>query len=185
MRPRNVSVVGRDDEPEPLADEGVVRVETTRSPYEDLGARVAGVLAAAEQAAEQIQTDAEGAAERLRREADEYADDVRAAVEAYAAQQRREAEEQARTTIAAADAEARAMREAAQAMAARLEEEARRGTLKVREDTRALEDRRQRALDDLREIAATLQDLVQAGGATAGPGAPEQIANARSLRRSR
>jgi len=184
MRPRNVSVVGRDDDHEPLPNEGVVRVETTRSPHEDLGARVAGVLAAAEQAAAQIQTEAEGEAERLRREADEYAKDVRAAVEAYAKDQRREAEEQARRTIADADAEARAMREAAQAMAARLEEEARRGTLKLREDTRALEDRRQRALDELREIAATLQDLVRSG-ATARPGAPEPIANARSVRRSR
>ena len=184
MRPRNVSVVGRDDDHEPLPNEGVVRVETTRSPYEDLGARVAGVLAAAEQAAAQIQTEAEGEAERLRREADEYAKDVRAAVEAYAKDQRREAEEQARRTIADADAEARAMREAAQAMAARLEEEARRGTLKLREDTRALEDRRQRSLDELREIAATLQDLVRSG-ATARPGAPEPIANARSVRRSR
>lgn len=184
MRPRNVSIVGRDDDQDPLPDEGVVRVETTRSPYEDLGARVAGVLAAAEQAAAQMKVDAEGEAERLRREADEYANDVRAAVESYANQQRREAEEQARQTIAAADAEARAMREAAQAMASHLEEEARRGTLKLREDTRALEDRRQRALDDLREIAATLQDLVR-GGAAARPGAPEPIASARSLRRSR
>jgi DNA repair protein SbcC/Rad50 len=184
MRPRNVSVVGRDDDHEPLPDEGVVRVETTRSPYEDLGARVAGVLAAAEQAAAQIQTEAEGEAERLRREADEYAKDVRAAVEAYAKTQRREAEEQARQAIADADAEARAMREAAQSMAARLEEEARRGTLKLREDTRALEDRRQRALDELREIAATLQDLVRSG-VTARPGAPEPIENARSVRRSR
>ena len=184
MRPRNVSVVGRDDPQDPLPGEVVVRVETTRSQYEDLGERVAGVLAAAEQAAAQMKVDAEGEAERLRREAEEYANDVRAAVESYANQQRREAEAQARQTVEAADAEARAMREAAQAMASRLEEEARRGTLKLREDTRALEDRRQRALDDLREIAATLQDLVH-GGATARPGAPESLANARSARRPR
>ena len=177
-------MVGQDDTPPPLPDEGVVRVETTRSPYEDLGERVAGVLAAAEEAATRIHDEAQTEAERLRRQADEYAKDVRAAVESYAKEQRREAEERARATVAAADAEARAMREAAQALAARLEEEARRGTLKLREDTRALEDRRQRALDDLREIAATLQDLV-AGGATARPGAPESLANARSRRRPR
>jgi hypothetical protein len=68
-------------------------------------------------------------------------------------------------------------------MAARLEEEARRGTLKLREDTRALEDRRQRALDELREIAATLQDLVRSGATR--PGAPEPITHARSVRRAR
>ena len=184
MRPRNVTVVGQGDEHEPLPDEGVVRVETPRSPYEDLGARVAGVLAAAEQAAAQMKDEAETEAEQVRREADEYAKEVRAAVEAYAKEQRRRAEDEARAAVAAADAEARAMREAAQAMAARLEEEARRGTLKFREDTRALEERRQRALDDLREIAATLEDLVQ-GGVTGRAGAPESIANARSRRRSR
>ena len=144
MRPRNVTVVGQGDEHEPLPDEGVVRVETPRSPYEDLGARVAGVLAAAEQAAAQMKDEAETEAEQVRREADEYAKEVRAAVE----------------------------------------EEARRGTLKFREDTRALEERRQRVLDELREIAATLEDIAQ-GGAAGRVGAPESIANARSRRRSR
>jgi cell division septum initiation protein DivIVA len=180
MRPRNVSVVGQGDH-DPLPDEGVVRVEANRSPYEDLGERVAGVLAAADEAAARIQGEAETEAERVRHAADEYANDVQAAVAAYAKEQRREAEEQAEATVAAANAEARALREAAQAMADRLEEEARRGTLKLREDTRALEERRRQALDDLREIAAALQDLVD--GETAAR--PESIANARARRRSR
>ena len=51
MRPRNVTVVGQGDEHEPLPDEGVVRVETPRTPKEEHGARHPGGGAAAAQGA--------------------------------------------------------------------------------------------------------------------------------------
>jgi hypothetical protein len=182
---RDVSVLGS-EEPAPLPGEGVGRIEPAapaqgRTPYEDLGGRVAGVLQAAEQAAEQIRADAEVEADTIRASADEYAQDVRQAVDTYAAQQRREAEAEAARAVEAGLAEARAMREAAQAMARRLEDEARARAEALRTETKALEDRRSRALDDLREIAGTLQDLL--GGDRQA--APEPIAGALSLRRRR
>ena len=83
--------------------------------YTDVGDAVAGVLRAAEEAAERIKAEAltqaqeivDGAkgdastrvdeltrdAERTRREAEEYARDIRQAVDSYGTQQRREAEE--------------------------------------------------------------------------------------------
>ena len=56
------------------------------------------------------------------------------------------------------------MREAAQAMAGQLEAEARRAREGLSDETRALEERRKRALDDLRDVAATLQDLLAGAG---------------------
>jgi hypothetical protein len=162
VHPKNVSVLGRSgdaaSESEQRAGDSPAAPEPGR--YDEVGGRVAGVLAAAEQAAEQIRADAEREAERVRTEADQYASDVRNAVDSYAQKQRRDAEVDARETLEAAQAEARAMREAAQAMAGQLEAEARRRRAGLSDDTRALEDRRSRALDDLREIAGTLRDLV-------------------------
>jgi len=181
---RDVSVLGS-EEPAPLAGEGVGRIEPAgpgRTPYEDLGGRVAGVLEAAEQAAEQMRGDAEVEAATIRASAEEYAADVRHAVDTYANQQRREAEAEASRTVEAGLAEARAMREAAQAMARRLEDEARARADALRADTRGLEERRARALEELRDIAATLGDLV---GGDRPPAEPEPIASARSFRRRR
>jgi hypothetical protein len=131
-------------------------------PYDDLGERIAGVLRAAETAAEDTKADADAEAAQVRADAVAYAEDVREAVHSYANKIRREADEEARRAVEAGQAEARAMREAAQAMATQLEQEARQRIASARDETRALEDRRRRALEDLREIAATLQDL--AGG---------------------
>ena len=127
--------------------------------YDDLGDRIAGVLHAAETAASETKADAEIEAASIRAEAETYSEEVREAVDSYANSVRREADEEARRAVAAGQAEARAMREAAQAMAGQLEEEARQRNASLREETRSLEDRRRRALDDLREIAATLQDI--------------------------
>jgi chromosome segregation ATPase len=159
---RDVSVLGSEDPP-PLAGEGVGRIEPAepaRTPYDDLGGRVAGVLQAAEQAATQIRADAEVEAATIRASADEYADDVRQAVDTYANQQRRESEAEAAKAVEAGLAEARAMREAAQSMARQLEQEARARADALRAETRGLEERRSRALDELRDIAATLEDLL-------------------------
>ncbi len=178
VNPKNAPVLGSAAvESESRAGDGsAVR---GRSDYDDFGDRVAGVLAAAEQAAAQIREDAALEAERLRVEADQYAADVRNAVDSYAQKHRRDAEGEVRETLASAQAEARAMREAAQAMAGQLEEEARRAREGLLSETRALEDRRGRALDDLRDIAATLQDLVVGSADTSGR------ADASTLRRQR
>ena len=122
MRRRNVTVIGpRGDQPPELAEptdppvEGIGRIEpaSARPAYAEVAERVAGVLRAAEEAAEQIRRDArveverakreaeaEGRAraeelarraEEIRSEADEYARDIRLAVDAYANQRRRDA----------------------------------------------------------------------------------------------
>ncbi|MGH3023275.1 MAG: hypothetical protein ACRDNI_06425 [Gaiellaceae bacterium] len=150
--------------------------------FSDVGDAVAGVLRAAEEAAEKIRRDASAQAieiveaarekataridqltreaERVRHDADDYAGDVRTAVDSYGSQQRREAEEEARKILSDAEEQARATREAAQEMAGQIEGEARRSHAGLREEIRSLEERRQRVLESLRELAAELTDLV-------------------------
>jgi cell division septum initiation protein DivIVA len=104
-----------------------------------VGARVTSILEAAEQAAEQIRSDAlrEAAetmkraeadaeariqeltreADRVRAEADDYARDIRQAVDSYGTQARREAEEEARALMQSAEDQSRSIRENAEAMA--------------------------------------------------------------------
>jgi chromosome segregation ATPase len=149
--------------------------------YTDVGDAVAGVLRAAEEAAEQIRADARTeaaaiverahedatariqeltrAAERARTDADDYANDIRGAVEGYGSQQRREAEEEARAIVAEAEAQARATREAAEDMGKQIEGDARRRNDQLRDEVRSLEERRQRVLDGLREMRAQLNEL--------------------------
>jgi chromosome segregation ATPase len=148
----------------------------------DVGARVTGILEAAEQAAEQIRSDAlrqvheslrraEGDAEarieeltreaaRVRAEADDYARDIRQAVDSYGTQARREAEEEARRLVTDAEDQARATREAAQAMAEQIQADAYRRHETLLREAKALEERRQRVLDGLRDLAAQLQDAL-------------------------
>jgi hypothetical protein len=172
-------VLGRSEDPTPVPEEAVSRVEPAApgpaSGSDDVGGRVAGVLRAAEEAATQIRADA-----------DAYASDTRHAVDSYASQERRAAEEEARRTLDAAQAEARAVREAAEAMARRLEEESQERGEKLREELRVLEERRNRALDDLREIAASIEDALSG---RAGTRAPEpsstSLADALSVKRRR
>jgi F0F1-type ATP synthase membrane subunit b/b' len=150
--------------------------------YADVGDAVAGVLRAAEEAAEKIRAEAhtqaldvveraqgEAAtriaeltreAERTRVDADDYSHDIRAAVDSYGTQRRRESEEEARQILADAQEQARATREAAQEMALQIEGDARARTERLREEARSLEERRNRVLDDLRDLAVQLQDLV-------------------------
>lgn len=148
----------------------------------DVADAVAGVLRAAEEAAEKIRADArtqaldiveraQGEADtriaeltreavRTRTEADDYAHDVRAAVDGYGTQQRREAEEDARQILADAEEQARATREAAEEMSQRIQGEVQGRHEHLRDEVRALEERRSRALDDLRDLAAQLADLL-------------------------
>jgi hypothetical protein len=151
--------------------------------YADIGERVAGVLAAAEQAAQEITSHAEQGAAGIRRQAEEAASsrleqarqeadktrseaerdvrDTREAVDSYASQRRREAEEQSQRMLAEAEAEARAVREAAEEMAVRIEDTARRRQEALREESRLVEARMQRALEGFRQMATRLEDLLE------------------------
>jgi hypothetical protein len=153
-----------------------------RTDHAETGSRVAAVLNAAEEAAETIkdearrhadevlrQANADAAArvedltreaERVRAEADDYARDIRVAVDSYGTQARREAEEEARKLLSDAEEQARATREAAQEMANQIEEDARRGHESLVREAKSLEERRQRVLDGLRDLAAQLQDAL-------------------------
>jgi hypothetical protein len=153
----------------------------------EVGSRVTGILEAAEQAAEQIRSDAlrEAAetmrraeadaqarieeltreSERLRLEADDYARDIRQAVDSYGTQARREAEEEARALMQSAEDHSRSIRESADAMAEQIRTEAHRRHESLLREAKALEERRQRVLDGLRDLVAQLQDaLVEPSG---------------------
>jgi len=150
-----------------------------RTDHGETGSRVAAVLNAAEEAAETIraearrhadealrQAKAEAAvrveeltreAQRMRAEADDYARDIRVAVDSYGTQARREAEQEARNVLSDAENQARATREAAQEMANQIEEGARRQHESLVREAKSLEERRQRVLDSLRDLAAQLR----------------------------
>ena len=148
----------------------------------DVGSRVAAILAAAERAAEELRTEAKrevsellgraesdaaariseltAQAERTRSDADDYASDVRVAVDAYASQHRREAEEEGRRAVVEAEEQARAMRETAEDMARQIDGDARRRVEELRQEIKLLEDRRERAFQSLRDVAAQLEDVL-------------------------
>ncbi|HEX6491436.1 MAG TPA: hypothetical protein VF002_08725 [Gaiellaceae bacterium] len=148
-----------------------------------VGERVSAILHAAEEAAEQIRSEARLETDALvreaqreaeakiseltqtaaetRREADDYARDMRMAVEAYAKKHRQEAEEQARKLTAEAEARAQSILAAAQADAQRLEEAARRHQEALRSETHRLEERRRQALHGVRELMAILEELLE------------------------
>jgi len=148
----------------------------------DVGSRVAAILAAAERAAEELRTEAKrevsellgraesdaaarigeltAEAERTRGDADDYASDVKVAVDAYASQHRREAEDEGRRAVAEAEEQARAMRETAEDMARQIDGDARRRVEELRQEIKLLEDRRERAFQSLRDVAAQLEDVL-------------------------
>ncbi len=127
-----------------------------RPDHDQVGKWVAGVLSAAEEAAEQMRSEAEADANRLREESEEHADMRRR----EAAQHRTKVEEQARQTLADAEAEADATIKDAEQAARRLEQDSQRREDEIREEMAQLERHRQTALGDLRDIAAQLQDLL-------------------------
>jgi chromosome segregation ATPase len=145
----------------------------SNSSYADIGDRVAGVLVAAESAANQIRDDARASAEeilsvahddaeRLRREVSAYEADTRAAVDSYASDRRREAEQDVQTLLADGEAQARATRQAAEAMARQIEEAAKKRGAALREEWRSVEERLQKALAGMRRMSAELEDLLGA-----------------------
>jgi len=144
--------------------------------YGEIGEHVAGVLRAAETAAEQIRADAQSQAddllrgahaeaERVRNQARTYENDTRDAVDAYATEQRRIAEEQIGAQFSDAEAQARATREAAEEMARRIEEDARLRGQTLREESRAVEDRLKKAQAGMRRMASQIEELLGAEAA--------------------
>ena len=175
-----------------------------RTDHAETGTRVAAVLNAAEEAAETIRAEARRHAdellreakddaavrveeltrdaERVRTEADDYARDIRAAVDSYGTQARRDAEEEARKILTDAEDHARGTREAAQDMASQIDEDARRRHESLVREAKSLEERRQRVLDGLRDLAAQLQDaLVE----PTSRGMDESLADALDVERRR
>jgi hypothetical protein len=150
--------------------------------YAELGDRVAAVLQAAEEAAEQIRSEANTAAEqvtrqaeqeskalleqatseaqRVRLEADTEAKNTREAVESYATNHRREAEVKAAKVLSEAEGQARASREAAEAMAQRIEESARTLEEEVRDQDRMIRGRMQRYLAALRDVSGQIEEVL-------------------------
>ena len=155
--------------------------------YAEIGERVAGVLSAAEMAADQIRADARleaeevlraarESSEQMRRETQAYDSDTRAAVDSYATERRREAEQQVQKQLADADAQARATREAAEQMATQIEDDGRRRGQALREESRAVEERLKKALVGMRRMTVQLEELV---GTPAGiPTDGESLADA-------
>ena len=121
--------------------------------YGDVGVRVAGVLNAAEEAAEQIRTDARRTAEDIRRQAE-------ADARKFASQRRREADQEAHRVIAEAQAQAQAIRDEAHVAARHIEEAGLQRQEQFRVQIRALEQRVEHALDGLRDVTAQLQSVV-------------------------
>ena len=150
-----------------------------------VGEHVAGILEAAEQAAERIRQEARREAAELERlavveadrlkdeltreareirgEAEEYARDMRLAVESYATQHRRQAEQEARELIAEAERQSAGSREAAEQMVRQVEADVRNRQDKLRAEVRMLEGRKRDAIERLREIAALVQDVIPTG----------------------
>jgi hypothetical protein len=114
-----------------------------------LGDRVAAVLRAAEEAAEQIRTDAQAAAERITRQADHEA-------KARLDESRREAVR----VLSDAETQARASREAAEAMVQRIQESARSLEEEVREQERMIRGRMQRYLAGLRDVSGQIEAVL-------------------------
>jgi hypothetical protein len=145
----------------------------TAGSYADIGERVAGVLAAAETAANSIREDAQGSAEEilsiareeaeaLRADAAAYDADTRAAVDSYASDRRREIDQEIERQLAESETQARATRQAAEAMAGQIEEDARRRGEALRDESRSVEERLKKAAQSLRRMTSEIDELLGA-----------------------
>jgi hypothetical protein len=159
----------------------------SRQSHTDVGDRVAGVIRAAEELAEQIRSDVHQEAAQIKREAEDARgaamrelaseqDELRAAAEAhaaeirrtgetYATEHRREAEAEATKLVGEAETQARAMREAAEQMAMRIETTALQRREELEERTRVVETRLRRFQKGLRQMSTDLDELLEPGRA--------------------
>jgi hypothetical protein len=170
------------DRGDPAVRDEPVQQEPTHRDYAQFGDRVASVLRAAEEAAEQIRADARaaaqgmtrqaeqeakarleqsrGEADRLRAEADAESRNTRESAQAYTANHRREAEEHAARLLSEAETQARTSREAAEAMVHRIEESARALEEEVREQERMIRGRMQRYLAGLKDVSTQIEAVL-------------------------
>jgi vacuolar-type H+-ATPase subunit H len=132
-------------EPEPMTAPAGGAVEL------DIGPRVTAVFTAAEKAAQHIVDMAREEAEDVRRRAQVEA-------ETLLSQRRYEAEEEAQRLLAEARGQADSIRTAAEEEARQIEAAARRRELRIREETRLLEERVEWARDGLRDVGERLRE---------------------------
>lgn len=132
--------------------------------HEQVGKRVARVLNAAEETAEEITAEAERDAAQIRQRAEDDA----AARMREADERRAEVDAEAREKLAEADDEARASHETAQKMAQEIEDAATRRQAELQEEIKSLEGQHRHALDELREISRELQRLLDRTAPTEG-----------------
>jgi len=124
--------------------------------YGELGERVAGVLASADEAAHQVRAEAEEEAAAIRQRAEE--DGARQRQEA--AEHQAEVERVAQRTLAKAEEDAVATRAAAEQAAREIEEAVRERQNELREETRSLAEQRRQALWEVQNIASQLQNVI-------------------------
>jgi hypothetical protein len=146
------AVEGGDRGQPPVRDD-VVREKPAPSDYMQFGDRVAAVLRAAEEAAEQIRADARAAAEQTTRRAEQ---DATTRLE----EARREAEAQAARLLSDAETQARASREAAEAMVQRIQESARSLEEELGEQERMIRGRMQRYLAALTDVSGRIEAVL-------------------------
>lgn len=144
-----------------------VEVTSPAPPHGEVGARIAGVLNAAEQAAAQIRADARRAAEAERRR---VIDNARA----YAASVRRDADAETGRILAAAHAAADVIRDRANAEAEHVEEDARLRRDELHIDARLLEQRVERAVDALRHVSSELAGVAARARVSFEPADPRE-----------
>jgi hypothetical protein len=149
----------------------------------DIGPRVTAVFTAAEKAAQHIVEMAREEAEDVRRRAE-------AEAESHLSQRRYQAEEEAARLLAEAGAQADHIRASADEAARQTEESARRRELRIREETRLLEERVEWAREGLRTVAdrlretealMTLQATEPARGSAQQPPARHDVAPAAAM----
>jgi vacuolar-type H+-ATPase subunit H len=137
----------------------------------DIGAKVNGIIEAAEKAAAEIVDGAEAKAaaqieeltreaSELRAEADEYARDMREAADSYGTQLRQSTEQETRRLLADAEAKANETLETAELEAERILRDVGERHDSLKREARMLEERKQRVLESLRDLAAQLQDAL-------------------------
>lgn len=140
----------RQDEPERLTTPPGVPRDAADVEF-DIGPRVTAVFTAAERAAQHI-------VDMAREEADDVRRRAEAEVESLMTQRRFQAEEEASRLVAEARAQADGIRAAAEEEARQTQESARRREVRIREETRLLEERVEWAREGLRDVAERLRE---------------------------
>jgi vacuolar-type H+-ATPase subunit H len=170
----------------PDRPEGEARTVAEQKPESlsqvDVGGKVNAIIEAAEAAAQEIGQDARREAREMlqqaekqaaarieeltrvaseaRAEADQYARDIREAADSYGTQHRRSVEEEARQALTSAEKKARELLESAKTSAEQIERDVVHRHATLQREAKMLEERRQRVLERLRDLAAQLQDAL-------------------------